>query len=790
MMQPWFPSAKLVLCLVLFCCGFTAPGRVARAAPPTPRDVLGFAPGEDRKLANWNQYVSYFRQLDAASERVVVREIGKTTLGRPFLLTVFSSPANLARLDRYQEIQRLLADPRTLQSDAAAAARLIAEGKTIVLITGGIHSTEVGANLVGLNLAHRLATDDSPATREILDNCVVLLVPSLNPDGVDIVTDWYKRTLNTPAEGTNPPTLYHHYTGHDNNRDWYAFTQQETRLTIDHVHNVWHPQIVHDIHQQGTTGSRLFLPPYLEPWEPNVPPLIQAGVNALGSAIAWEMAAQNKPGVVTYDAYDAWTPARAYQHYHGGVRILSETASARLATPITLRPDQLNTDVRTRSWNFPLPWPGGTWRLQNIVDYMETAAFALLGNAARARASWLSNFYQIGKEAVRARRSGEPFAFLLPPGDAVDSAARAWQERAQNRLDAVLLRGGVEIARAPTAFLAGGARYPAGTRIIFLAQPYGAFAKTLLERQTYPDLRRYPGGPPTPPYDVTAHTLPLLLGTPTPLRVDVPFALSTRAEPLAPPPAAPRLDLGVGGARLAVYQGHVPVMDEGWTRWILDDGGVPYTSLGDAVVRAGGLRAKYDAILLPSQSPASLFSGQNAALYPAELAGGLGEAGVAALARFVEEGGTLIAFSNACNFVIERLGLPVRNVLKNVPGTTFFCPGSILKIVFDKDDPLARGAPPLDGKMGENIAWLEDGPVFEPTGAGVRVVARYPSDPKQVLLSGWLLGADQIAGKGALVTLEKGAGRVVLFGFRPQYRGQSLATLPLLLNAVRSSNDR
>src|SRR5439155_8058433 len=250
-------------------------------------------------------------------------------------------PANLALLERFKEIQHKLADPRIFNSDDVAAEKLIAEGRTIVLITCGIHSTEVGGNLVSMNIAYRLASDDSPETREILDRCIILLVPSLNPDGVDIVKTWYDKTLGTPAEGTNPPELYHHYTGHDNNRDWYAFTQVETQLTIDKVHNVWHPQIVHDIHQQGDTASRFFLPPYVEPWEPNVPKQLVEGYTELGRYMAADLRKQGFQGITTDSTYDAWTPSRAYSHYHGGVRILSETASCKLATPITVTFDQL-----------------------------------------------------------------------------------------------------------------------------------------------------------------------------------------------------------------------------------------------------------------------------------------------------------------------------------------------------------------------------------------------------------------------------------------------------------------
>src|SRR5205085_6908805 len=282
--------AALALCLALFASSIT-PAQTRRTPPrrrqprppiefvtsfnpavPAPADVLGFTPGDDRKLASWAQMLDYFRKLDAASDRVKLEELGKTTLGRPFVVATISAPENLARLDEFREIQRQLADPRTLGRNAdQKAAQLIARGRVVVLITCGIHSTEVGGNLVSMLIAHRLASSDEPEIRSILQNCIVLLVPSLNPDGVDIVKGWYDKTLGTPYEGTSPPELYHKYTGHDNNRDWYAFTQVETQLTVDKLHNVWHPQIVHDIHQQGDVGSRLFIPPYMQPVEPNVP---------------------------------------------------------------------------------------------------------------------------------------------------------------------------------------------------------------------------------------------------------------------------------------------------------------------------------------------------------------------------------------------------------------------------------------------------------------------------------------------------------------------------------------
>src|SRR2546423_1903650 len=238
---------RIVLLSLLFLCLQAV--AVSQAKIPTPAEVLGFTPGDDRKLASWSQVVDYFEQLDRASDRVTLTTLGQTTMNRPFLLATISSPANLARLEEFKQIQDQLADPRKLGAPLTRdrkAAELIKRGKTVVLITCGIHSTEVGSYLSSMLIAHRLASSTEPEIQKILDNTIILLVPSLNPDGVDIVKNWYDKTLGTPYEGTDPPELYHKYTGHDNNRDWYAFTQVETQLTVDKIHNVWHPQIVHD----------------------------------------------------------------------------------------------------------------------------------------------------------------------------------------------------------------------------------------------------------------------------------------------------------------------------------------------------------------------------------------------------------------------------------------------------------------------------------------------------------------------------------------------------------------
>jgi hypothetical protein len=750
----------------------------AQRPVPTPASVIGFEPGTDRKLPAWEQVVSYFTALDAASPRVTVRTLGKTTLGRPFIVAFIGDPATLANLPKVRETQRKLSDPRLMVS--GERERLERDAKVVVLVTSSIHSTEVGGILTPLTLAYRLATGEDDEARAIRKNTVVLLVPSLNPDGVDIVGDWYRSSLGTAWEGSGPPSLYHYYTGHDNNRDWYAFTQAETRMVVDSLYSQYHPQIVNDVHQQGQNGTRIFIPPYMDPIEPNIDPILMAGVAQMGKSMTWRLTSAGLPGVANNTSYDAWTPARAYQHYHGAIRILTETASAALASPVTVSYDSLragyNVDPKVESVDFLTKWNGGRWGIGDIVKYQTAASWALLAQAADDRALWLSSYGQVQRNAVAGNRAAGredwPSTIVIPAQPARDTAVNAALR--------ILQRGQVEIRRASQPFTAGGRSFPANSYLIDVAQPYGAFAKTLLEVQHYPDLHEYPGGPPKRPYDVVAHTLPLLYG------FDVAFIrepVTAPATTLAPVAATPWIAPALSGStarRIAIFRNASPSMDEGWTRWVFDQYRIPFMMVTARDIRAGNLASKFDALIIPEQAARQIARGPNGA-YPDSLKGGLGEPGAAALGAFVDAGGTLVAFNDASDYAIEALALPVKNVVAAVRPSDFYAPGSLLKVELDRSNVLASGltAP-------QSTVWFESSPVFEVTDSTrATVVARYPAAGTDPLASGWLLGAPKLAGKGALVDVQRGKGHVVLFGFRPQYRGQSMATFPMIWNALR-----
>lgn len=774
------------------------------AEVPDPQSHFGHPIGQDRTLLDWAKVVSYFQALQQSSDRILVREIGKSVQGRPLIAAYFATPDTLKNIGRYQQIQKSLADAR--KKTDADAEKLIAEGKVIVMITCSIHATEVASTHTAVEFAYRFLTENRTKFKAIYDNTIFILVPSLNPDGVDIVTQWYRKTLNTPFEGTSPPELYHAYVGHDNNRDWYIFSQPETRAVVARLHNAWHPQIVYDVHQQGQFASRMFVPPWMDPIDENVDASLAQMTNLIGMGMAADLTAAGRKGVTLNSIYDFWTPARHYQAYHGGMRILSESASVRIASPVTVTAEQIartapGYNPRERSWNYLEPWLGGEWRLRDIIDDQLLAWESCLWQAAVKREDLLRNFYRVLKRSAERQ---DPNAFVISKNQADPGASR--------RLLDVMAFGMVEVQKTDAAFEAEGRSYPAGSYVIRMQQPFSAFAKTLLERQSYPDLRLYPGGPPKRPYDVTAQTLPLLMGVAVDAvkdRLEVPLTMTREftftgdggltasdsdawrevnrawnaGKPVARDAAGNffvnRAASGdvkpVRKPRIALYRSHIPQMDEGWTRWIFDFFGFTYTRLTNADILKGGLESRFDAIVFPDQSAASIHTGYRAGSMPEAYTGGLGERGAAALKQFAEKGGTLIFLNDSTAYATGHLGLKLKSSTEGLSNRDFYSPGSLLNVTLDEKHPLTRGLP-------RNIAiWSEGSPAWEAS-EGVHVIARYPQS--SVLASGWLLGERHLTGRAALVEVPMGEGRAILFGMRPQYRAQSMLTAKLLFNAL------
>jgi len=845
----------------------------AQQAVPTPEQFFGFRMGTDNKLARWDKIVEYLRQISQTTDRVRFRELGKSTNGNPFIALEIASPDTLKNLDRYKQIERKLYFQGGAPTDTERD-EIFRQGKAVVAITTTIHATEIGASQMVVELVHRLATDNSPGVKKILDNVIFVLVPSLNPDGQIMVTDWFNKNLGTPFETSQIPYLYHPYVGHDNNRDMYMFTQKESQHTAKLLWHDWFPAVWLDEHQMGSSGARIFVMPATDPINANVHPLIYRWNGILGQSQAAALEAAGKEGIIYNSTYtNFWQGAMAWSGWwHNQVGLLTEVASVRVAAPIdqqraipgraaapaeggggrggrgggdtggVLPPP---TDINSRT-EYPRPWMGGHWTLRDIVDYELIATMALLDTVADRREALLQQIYEVNRLTIENGKNGDPAAILIPVETQHDPHEAA-------HLVDKLQMAGVDVYRADAAFDADGQKYAGGTFVIPMSQVFARYAKDILEKQTYPEVRRSPTSPPEPPYDVTAWSLGMLLGVdhvvahkPLPdnvklTKLDTAPKLDGRVSGNGPryvfdyrgPDAAKAMNrLLQDGARLAFESaangsrvwilnaskasldavgselgmqiktadgtapsGAISVkaprigmyspwtggnMDEGWTRWVLEQYDFKLTTLHNADVRAGKLRSKFDVVILPDQAPRGIVEGSSGSNVRPEYRGGIGDEGVSALKEFVSQGGTLVTLGSASDLAIERLGVPLKNLKAGLTRDQHFAPGTILNIEVDTAHPLGLGMP------AETTGFYNNSPFFS-VGEGfssqkVSVIARYPNTG--VVASGWLKGEDLMAGRAAVVSIDTNPGRIVVFGLRPQHRAQTHATFPLLFNAL------
>jgi Zinc carboxypeptidase len=846
----------------------------------TPDQFFGFRIGSDNKLARWDRIVEYMRQVDTGSDRVQMRELGKSTNDNPFVVLEISAPDTLKNLDRYKQLERKLYFQNGAPTDAERD-EIFAQGKLVIAITCSIHATEIGATQMAVELVHRLATDNSPQVKKILDNVIFLLVPSLNPDGQIMITDWFTKNLGTPYETSPIPYLYHPYVGHDNNRDMYMFTQKESQLTAKLLWHDWFPSVWLDEHQMGSNAARIFVMPATDPINPNVHPLIYRWNGILGQSQAAALEAAGKEGIIYNSTYtNFWQGAMAWSGWwHNQVGLLTEVASARIAAPIDQQravagranpppegrggegrgnegrggrgaaggPLPAPTDINPRT-EYPRPWMGGHWTLRDIVDYELIATMALLDTVADRREALMRQIYEVNRQTVEAGAKGSPAAIVIPVETQHDPHEAA-------HLVEKLQMAGVDVYRAGAPFESDGKKYAAGTFVVPMSQVFARYAKDILEKQTYPEVRRSPTSAPEPPYDVSAWSLGMLLGVEHALaktqiaatarlekltaaptlggrvtgngprfvfdyrgpdaaralnallkqgaratfeagedkspRVAITNVTRKQMEDIAtahgldtksqPPVAGTATGVRIRAPRVGMYQpfggGN---MDEGWTRWVLEQYGFQYTTLHNADVRAGALKDKYDAILLPDQGSQAMINGSTGANIRPEYSGGIGTEGVDALKQFVGAGGTLITLGAASAFAIENFAVPVRDLKRGLTRDQHFAPGTILNLEIDTTHPVGFGL------AAETYGFYNNSPFFALVegfaSQRTTVVARYPND--RVVASGWLRGEELMTGRAAVVSVDMNPGRIVLFGLRPQHRAQTHATFPMLFNAL------
>ncbi len=508
-------STRRIVVIVGLAAATVAPSKPPLKPVPSPEQVIGFRPGTDRKLADVSQITHYFRALADASPRVQLFSIGRSTEGREMVLAAISSEENLRRLARFKDIARQLADSRALNDDRAR--QLAREGRAIVWIDFGLHATEVAHAQASTEVAYLVATSESDEMRRIRDHVIFVTVPVMNPDGLDIVANWYRPHVGTPFEASPLPVLYQKYAGHDNNRDWYMQNLAETRVITEQLYHEWYPQVLYNQHQSGTTSPRIWTPPMDDPVNPNMHPLINRGITMLGVGIQQRLEQEGKTGAEGFSQYSNWWNGgmRSTPCFHNIVSILTEVASGQYASPVEISPRQLPQTLASgesarapSTWN-PSPWPGGTWTFRDQVEYMVTGSIAVLRLGAEYREDWLYNRYQMARDQVAAGKKGDPYAYVIP------REQHDWPTA--YKLAHILSMGDVEIHAARTKFTAAGRQYGDGSFVVLMAQPNRGYAKDLLEPQHHPNRTNGPGGPPKRPYDMAGWTLPYQMG----VRVDL-----------------------------------------------------------------------------------------------------------------------------------------------------------------------------------------------------------------------------------------------------------------------------
>ena len=825
----------------------------APAQAPTPVSVLGHTPGDDFYLADYADTIRYFHALAASSDRIKMFTVGKSTRGQDIEVAVISSPANLAKLDEYKKTAGQLARAEDLNDEQAK--ELARSSKVIVHIDGGLHSDEVAGTQHTMILAYNLATaKNDPQIDAILDQVILVLWPTLNPDGQDMVVHWYRQNLGTKYEVSPLPWLYQDYVGHDNNRDGYMMNMKEEQV-VTKAELEYSPVIFYCQHQTAPFPARIWIPPFSDPISSNISPYVRSWLNVVGTNMAAYLDAHNMPGAISESRFDNWYAG--FTDWAGVFRnqisFFTETALYRYATPRFYTADEFpknDQDLRALTM-YTTPWEGGWWHLKDAVDYMVAGSMSVLDLAAKNRETLLYNRYQAARDNIQHFRKEPPFAYVISDKQADTPEAGLLAQK--------MIDNGINVYATKAGFQANGVSYPAGSWVIPMDQPYSSLAKELFERQRYPDaLENGTSKAVDLPYDVTGWTLSLQMGVDVdavtdPLEADqraqltkvdavqLPdatidgatgtFAISHRAnasfqivnaalaqggtvslaqdsvktpqgsetgaflvaglsraslETLtkkyavsAVAVSAPAHTLPLKKARIGLYRPWAPSIDEGWTRWILESYGFEPKSLYNADIRSANLKSRYDIVVLPDMSTKQLMTGYTIGIVPGQYVGGVGDDGMNNLREFVRAGGTLIAFNRTASSLIPLMSLPVRNVIEGAKSDKFFCSGALLRVETEHPE-----MPANYGVSDSPVVMFQAGPAFQTLpGFHGAVLARYPKQTNP-LESGLLLHPEAIEGKVAALELAYGKGRIVLFGFKPQFRGQSHATYKYLFNEL------
>jgi len=814
------------------------------AAPKvtSPKQFFGHDVGDDYYLSDYKQFSDYWHLLDKESNRMIVKNIGKSAEGRDELMAIVSSPGNLRRLEHYREISQKLCLADGIPDDVAK--KLASEGKAVVWIDGGLHANEVLGAQQLIQTCYYMVSQDDKETRRILDNVIILFVHA-NPDGMDLCSDWYMQETDPKKRNLRIPRLFQKYIGHDNNRDFYAVTQPETKNMCQVMYHEWFPQIVYNHHQTGPSGTVMFAPPFRDPFNHNVDPLVMSGIDFVASAMMQRFLSLDMPGVTTKTGspYSAWWNGglRTTAYFHNMVGILTETIGNPTPTRIPFVASR-----RVPQGNLYYPIEPQEWHFKQSIDYSLQANLAILDLASRYKEKFLYDVYRMGRRQIelgskdswtdRPTRAAAAEALedlrkpeLRNPRGYVISLDQPDFGTACDFAD-TLMANGVVVEKLSKDQTIGGKAYRAGSLFVRCNQAFRPHVLDMFEPQDHPNDIPAPGAPPIPPYDSAGYTLAFQMGvkfdrildgfgevatTPYPGSLDFihfqnadgngplngmsndsyaavaeslkggkPYYMTLKPSPTFSPSSGEVAKL-TRTPRIGLWDRYGGSMESGWTRWVLEQFKFPYKLVYVPDLDAGDLHSKFDVLVfvdgaIPAQMRArSDASHEGIPEQYWNMLGNMNEKSLANLKAFLNDGGSVVTIGSSTNLA-KLLDLPIESALRE-DGKPL--PSTKFYIPGSILNVHVDDSQPVAFGMEDRAdVMFDSSPAFKITGAGVTPVAWY--DSATPLRSGWAWGQKYLKDAVAIATADVGKGKLYLFGPEILYRGQSRGTFKLFFNAL------